>query len=960
MATASNSQKWMGSAWDDKSRPVSIASPASLFQSFFESAGVVVLVLAPDLRIMDWNPEAERLLGTPRSEALGKDCLQLIIPQQLRQQIGDKLRLALEGDSVQTEEGEVLTKDGRRRVLLWNVSGFLDEQGKPAGVLAVGQDITRRKKAQRLLRKNEKQLRVIADSLPALIAQVDDQERYKFVNRRYASYFNHPPEEMVGMRVKEVVGANYRRFKPYIDRALAGECCGYEMDLKRQGGMRRFNAVLVPDLEGERPGGYFVLIHDITEQKQVEDELRRAKEQAEAVNRELEATHVQFEKAIERANRMALEAEAANCAKSEFLANMSHEIRTPMNGIIGMTDLALETDLSGEQTEYLTMVRSSARHLLQLINDILDFSKIEAGRFDLDSITFNLSDCVRDTLKTLPLRADDPLELVCDMPSNLPEKLRGDPGRLRQVLLNLLGNAVKFTEKGEIVVAAEVLEDREEDVVLQFSVADSGIGISKKQQEVIFQAFTQVDGSSTRKYGGTGLGLAIARKLVRRMGGEIRVESEAGRGSTFYFTVILNKVGAPSQRDAKSGWTGSQLKGRRALIAETNRTGLEVLRNSLTARGMEVEGVTSGLQALKVVEEAEDRRQPFDLLLIDNHLHDFQAFALVQRMRDELGCRSSVIVSTRTGIRGDAVRCRQLGIGAYLLKPITSSDLMTTVSTVLRAAASPQPAQLVTRHTLREKRRRLRVLLGEDNPVNMKLALHLLEKRGHRVTAVSDGKAALKEARRQEFDIILMDIQMPEMDGLEATAAIRRWEEAKERRTPILALTAHAMKGDRDRCLEAGMDGYVAKPIKPEELFEAMETLTGKSVRPSNASRQEHNSSGGRKLFDRQQLMERVDHDLELLGEIVELFVEDYPQLLEKIEKAIAEEDAHGLERSAHALKGSVANFMAEPAREAAFRLEQMGRQENLQAAPQALESLKAELQRLVPTLQNLVQEGHL
>ncbi|HSR50892.1 MAG TPA: response regulator [Acidobacteriota bacterium] len=837
MATAGNSQKWIQPVWTEQPKETSFkADPASLFQSFFQGAGVVVIVLSSDFRVLDWNPEAERLLGFERRQAVGRDCLRLMIPEELQDGIRSKLKRALHGEAVLGEEGEARTRQGRRRTLLWNVSRYYDDQDRPAGVLAVGQDITERKEAQRQLWKNEKQL-------------------------------------------------------------------------------------------------------------------RSAKEEAEAAN-------AQLEEAIERANQMALEAEAANCAKSEFLANMSHEIRTPMNGIIGMTDLALETELSAEQSEYLSMVRSSATHLLQLINDILDFSKIEAGRFTLDSIVFSLSDCVRDTLKTVSLPSDATIKMSCDLAPDLPDQLQGDPGRLRQILLNLLGNAVKFTEEGEISVSVEVEEAGEEKVLLHFSVSDTGIGISQEQQRVIFQAFTQADGSNTRKYGGTGLGLAIARELVERMEGTIWVDSQLGQGSTFHFTVRLAVLAAEEETAPRQA-VGVDLAGRRVLLAESNVASLEMLKDSLTARGMHVEDVDSGLKALSQVQDAEESGQPFDLVLFDDHLHDFEAFDLVERMRRESGCRSAVVISTRTGIRGDAGRCRDLGIGAYLLKPITSDDLLKTVAAVLDPAQSSRSARLVTRHTLREERRQLKVLLGEDNPVNMKLALRLLEKRGHRVTAVSNGREAVEQFCAGRFDIVLMDIQMPEMDGLEATTAIRRWERHESSfRTPILALTAYAMKGDRDRCLQAGMDGYVTKPIKPEELFEAMETLTENSASRA-ASTDDDETPGDQELFDREQLLERVDHDRELLGEIVELFLEDYPSLLEDIEEAIESQDAYGLERSAHALKGSVGNFMAQRAQQAAFRLERLGREKRLEEAPQAMETLRSELQRLTPALQNLVQEGH-
>ncbi len=772
-------------------------------RALIECNPLALVILDPQGKTVDCNSAFETLFQYSREEVLGQSVDDFIVPDDQQSVTIPVSERASAGTLVKAELQRV-RKDGVRiDVSMHGVEVSID--GEQVGVCAVYEDIGTHKRTAEVVVDGELTYRRLFDRIMDPVF-IHDHETGRILdcNGAVERVYGYARDDLLAMTASDLhppEDSEQVRFdidEPNLDLPHAYTHC------TRDG--RRLDVEILSDRINylERPA-WISIVRDVSERKHCEGALKRAK----------------------------LEAESAIRAKSEFLANMSHEIRTPMNAVLGMVRLALDTDLDDEQREYLKIVEDSGHNLLWLLNDILDYSKIEAGKLDLDPIDFSLRDCLNNTMRALMFEGREKnLELAVDVPGDVPDALIGDPGRLRQIVTNLVGNSIKFTPEGEIVVAVAVESQEDRAALLHFQVRDTGIGISPEKQELIFESFSQADASTTREYGGTGLGLTITAKLVGMMGGAIWVESEIGEGSTFHFNCRFGLQERPAtgvspvDRDA--------VQGMKVLVVDDNEINRRILVEVLRGQDMKPVAVADATSAIADMRRAHQAGSPYELVLTDANMPEVSGFELAEMiMNDPDLAGVTVMMLSSAGQRGDGARCRDLSISGYLPKPVSQSELWDAIATVLagKSGMDDEPLPLVTRHSLREARRQLRVLLAEDNVINQRLAVRLLEKRGHRVVVANTGVEAIALLdSRGPFDLVIMDVRMPDMGGLEATRAIRSAESREgQGHIPIIGVTAHALQGDRERCLEAGMDDYISKPFRASELFEVVESISGKS-----------------------------------------------------------------------------------------------------------------------------------
>ncbi|MCX8063627.1 MAG: response regulator [Candidatus Hydrogenedentes bacterium] len=952
-------------------RTTELQKSRELMKATLYSIGDAVISVDTNGNIMDMNPSAEKITGWKKEEATNKSIKEILtlknaitndeIPNPVFQTISTRAQVDISNNTI------LIARDNSKIHIADSCTPILDEKGELVGAVLIFRDVTTEYQQKQKLIENELFQRTLMESINAGIALVDPlSHKIEFINSSGA--------RMIGTSKTEIVGKVCNRYLCSIDTKdcpVSGHCeevINQETLMTRQD-FTQFSilksAKKVKIGEEEKILETFV---DISKEKAIEEELRIKNQQLEI--------------AIAKAQELAIQAAMANVAKSEFLANMSHEIRTPMNAIIGMTSLLLDTELNPEQRHYVEVIRSSGDSLLSLINDILDFSKIEARKLDLEEIDFDLISLLEDFSQTMAVKASEKhLEFTIIPKDNIPTLLKGDPGRLRQILTNLVGNAIKFTNEGEVKVTVECLNETEDEAILKFTVKDTGIGIPNDKLDKLFQKFSQVDASTTRKYGGTGLGLAISKELTELMGGSIGVESEYGKGSVFWFTVKLKKQ---KEVTPQKLFLSETLQNIRILIVDDNESSREILRTRLKSWGARPDEAKNALIALKKLREAKEIGDPYVLAIIDMQMPEVDGETLGRIISSDENLSNTILVMlTSVGIRGDVKRLEEVGFSAYLTKPIRHTELYDVLTTLLSIEKEKKKCEkrtlyapsIITRHTARDikkirERYSAKVLLVEDNITNQQVALGMLKKFGITPDVANNGKEAIELLSKNDYDLVFMDVQMPEMDGYETTQVIRNPSSTvRNHNIPIIAMTAHALEGDKEKCLEAGMNDYISKPITPEALNTLLQKWTLKVLEgkipttpeiqstPSSPQTSTVEPNFSNTIFNYNELMKRVMDDRELAKTVLDSFLEDIPKQIEILKKYLDENREKDSERQAHSIKGASANIGGEALREVAFQIEKLCKVGNIQEAKKHISTLELKFIELKTKIQEMFYE---
>ncbi|MEQ1858950.1 MAG: PAS domain S-box protein [Chthoniobacteraceae bacterium] len=891
------------------------------FRGLFDDAPVAYHELDTENRITRVNQTELGMLGYSAEEMVGRPVWDFIVEDTGHDSIPVRLASELHLEATQRSFSR---KDGSTVPVLMRHRLITDTNGEVCGMRSTLQDISALKRVEHELRQAEEKYRSIFENAIEGIFQTSPEGRVKSANPALARILGYASPDELSRQLSDIERQLYvdpERRKEFI-RIMAeqGAVSGFVSQVYRQDGAVIWISEHARGVMDERGHVLYFegTVEDITARRAAEDEIAKARDAA------LESARL----------------------KSEFLANMSHEIRTPMNGIIGMTGLLLDSELAPKQRDFTHTIQQSSDALLHIVNDILDFSKIEAGMLIFEEIEFDLPSVVEGATELLSGRAAaKKLELLTMVHSDVPVALRGDPGRLRQVITNLVGNAVKFTENGEVLVRARIVEETWGEAVVRFEICDTGIGIGPEAQAKLFQAFVQADGSTTRKYGGTGLGLAICKQLVKQMGGQIGVQSDSGKGSTFWFTARFGKqqpgkMVAPARR--------AELQNRRVLAVDDNETSRLVLQHLLAAWGVEQHIVPSGEEALSLMRREANRGRPFELIVIDLTMPGMDGLMLARAIKSDPRISQARLIMLSTLDRKDDLNTfRESGVDDYLTKPVKRKPLLDALLSVVRsqdgprslvsgliAMDAPVAAEPVSKHGPA-----LRILIAEDNVVNQKVALHQLQKLGYLADAVDNGAMVLEALARQRYDLIFMDCQMPELDGYAATGEIRK-REGTERHTWIVAMTAHSLEGDREKCLAAGMDDYIAKPVKVEDLKAALDRIEGCKIAEIDVR-----EPVGKDIIDLSALdaFRELDGDGSggILVQLIAVFLDNTPTLLGELRSAIGDKVLPKVQRLAHTLKGSCSNFGAHRMRDVCFELETRAGAGSLEGAARLLEDIE-------------------